>query len=85
MKEKSIKEPIRKKWIWVFMVLLVMVVVPWYFPSAAVEPFILGFPLWAFISLIFSIALCGYLSWLCRTQWNLVEDEEESERMKEER
>ncbi|MGE6753666.1 hypothetical protein ACQKFO_09465 [Rossellomorea sp. NPDC071047] len=77
MKQNQIKEPIRKVWIWIGLILLVLAIVPWYFPSSAVEPFILGFPLWAFISTVFSIALCGYLSWLCVSQWNIVEDEEE--------
>lgn len=77
MKQNQIKEPIRKVWIWIGLLLLVLAIVPWYFPSSAVEPIILGFPLWAFISTVFSIALCGYLSWLCVSQWNIVEDEEE--------
>ena len=71
------KEPIRKKWIWIVLVIILLGNVPWYFPASAVEPFILGFPLWAFVSTIFSILLCGFLSWLCLTQWNMVEDEEE--------
>jgi hypothetical protein len=77
MKQNQIKEPIRKVWIWIGLLLLVLAIVPWYFPASAVEPIILGFPLWAFISTVFSIVLCGYLSWLCVTQWNIVEDEEE--------
>jgi polyferredoxin len=83
MKNKQIKEPIQKKWIWVVLVLILLAIVPWYFPKNAVEPFILGFPLWAFISTVFSIVLCAYLSWLCVSQWNIVEDEEEAERLKE--
>ncbi|WP_246945072.1 hypothetical protein [Bacillus pinisoli] len=83
MKNKQVKEPIQTKWIWVVLVLIVLAIVPWYFPQSAVEPFILGFPLWAFISTVFSIVLCGYLSWLCISHWNIVEDEEEAERAKE--
>ena len=82
MKKREIKEPIRKKWIWIGLVLLILAIVPWYFPAAATEPYILGFPLWAFISTAFSILLSAYLSWLCVSQWNIVEDEEEAARMK---
>ncbi|KIL45106.1 hypothetical protein [Jeotgalibacillus soli] len=82
MKNEEIKEPIRKKWIWIFLVLNLFSIVPWYFPDSAVEPFIFGFPLWAFISTFFSLVLCAYLSWLCITQWNIVEDEEEADNVK---
>ncbi len=30
------------------------------------------------ISVFFSFVLCGYLSWLCLTQWDVVEAEEEA-------
>ncbi|CAG9621217.1 hypothetical protein [Sutcliffiella rhizosphaerae] len=78
MTNKNIKEPIRKIWIWVVFAIILLGIVPWYFPENAVEPIILGFPLWAFISLLFSLLLCAYLSWLCIYQWNIVEDEEEA-------
>nr|WP_263327267.1 hypothetical protein [Neobacillus sp. Marseille-Q6967] len=77
---KEIKEPIRKKWIWIGLVLIVLGNVPWYFSKGFVEPYILGFPFWAFIILVFSIILCAYLSWVCMTQWKIVEDEEEAEK-----
>ena len=80
MNKREIKEPIRKKWIWIGLILLLLAIVPWYFPAAATEPYILGFPLWAFISTCFSILLSAYLSWLCVSQWNIVEDEEEAAR-----
>ncbi|WP_347551284.1 hypothetical protein ABFG93_05405 [Pseudalkalibacillus hwajinpoensis] len=79
----KIKEPIKKKWIWVLLVLLMLAIVPWYFPGKAVHPIIFGFPFWAFISLIFSLVLSGYLSWLCMHEWNVVEEIEESEKRKE--
>ncbi|WP_408011818.1 hypothetical protein ACJROX_28380 [Pseudalkalibacillus sp. A8] len=76
------KEPIKKKWIWIGLVLILIAIVPWYFPEKAVEPIILGFPFWAFLSAIFSLVLCGYLSWLCTHEWNIVEDIEEAEKRK---
>ncbi|WP_400163081.1 hypothetical protein ACAF76_006315 [Brevibacillus sp. TJ4] len=77
MKHGRIKEPIRKTWIWVVLGLIVLGNVPWYIPESAVEPFILGFPFWAFVIVVFSFVLCAYLSWICTTQWHMVEDEEE--------
>jgi hypothetical protein len=84
MEKKKIKEPIQKKWIWVVLFLIVMGIIPWYFPKEAGEIFIFGFPLWAFVSAIFSLILCGYLSWLCLYQWNIVEDLEQKEEIKNE-
>lgn len=83
MENKQMKEPIQKKWIWIVLGFIVLAIVPWYFPKSAVEPFVLGFPLWAFISTFFSLVLCAFLSWICLSQWNLVEDQEEAERVKE--
>ncbi len=76
--KKEIKEPIRKKWIWIGLVIILLGNVPWYFSEAMVEPFIFGFPFWGFIILVFSVILSAYLSWLCLTQWSIVEDEEEA-------
>ncbi|PPA69029.1 hypothetical protein [Jeotgalibacillus proteolyticus] len=79
MSKDQTKEPIRKKWIWIGLVIIMLGIVPWYFPRGTEVPIILGFPYWALISLFFSLLLCGYLSWLCVSQWNIVEDIEENE------
>lgn len=76
----EVKEPIRNKWIWIGLAFIVLAIVPWYWPKGALQSMILGFPLWAFVSTLFSLILCGYLSWLCLHQWHLVEDKEEAER-----
>ncbi|WP_085994269.1 hypothetical protein [Oceanobacillus senegalensis] len=80
MRDKPVKEPIRKKWIWIVLVFIVLGNVPWYLPAGTFEPLILGIPYWAFIVVLFSIILCGYLSWLCITEWHIVESEEENEK-----
>lgn len=54
--------------------------VPWYLPQGTLEPLVLGVPYWLLISVFFSLVLCGYLSWLCLSQWDIVEAEEEEER-----
>lgn len=79
MNSKSIKEPIRKKWIWIGLVLIVLANVPWYFPVGDIYPLVFGLPYWALIILVASLVLSGYLYWVTLTQWNLVEDEEERE------
>ncbi|WP_257347467.1 hypothetical protein [Pseudalkalibacillus decolorationis] len=82
MEKRTIKEPIRKKWIWIVLVLIMLAIVPWYLPVGSAEPIIFGFPYWAWISTFFSLVLCGYLSWLTIHEWNIVEDIEEAEREK---
>lgn len=74
------KEPVRRPWIWVVLALIVVAGVPWYLPQGTLEPLVFGVPYWLLISVFFSLVLCGYLSWLCLTQWKVVEDEEERER-----
>lgn len=75
---KEVKEPIRKKWIWIGLVLIVLGNVPWYFSDSMVKPYIFGFPFWAAMILLFSVIMCAYLSFVCLTQWKIVEDEEEA-------
>ncbi len=77
MENKQVKEPIRKLWIWVVLVLILVFSVPWYLPKGAIEPIIFGFPYWALISVIGTLVLSAYLSYLCTHEWNIVEDEEE--------
>jgi uncharacterized membrane protein len=77
MNNKTIKEPIRKKWIWIAVIILFAGNVPWYLPVGRIKPIIFGFPFWAFVSLLFSLAFCGLVSWVCLKEWNVVEDQEE--------
>lgn len=77
---RPVKEPIRKPWIWVVMAFIMLAAIPWYLPIGSLEPLILGVPYWAFISVVFSLALCAFLSWLCLHEWDVVEEEEEREK-----
>ncbi|QVQ53989.1 hypothetical protein J4H86_09930 [Spiractinospora alimapuensis] len=72
-------EPIRRPWLWVVLVLILLVSVPWYWPAGTLEPVVLGLPLWAWTTLAGSVALCGYLSWLCATQWPDADEEDTDE------
>ncbi|MFB5663414.1 hypothetical protein [Alteribacillus sp. HJP-4] len=82
---KGIKEPIKKPWIWIIMGALILFNAPWYLPVGSTEPYIFGLPYWALISILLSLFLCGFLSWLCLKEWHIVEElEEESKQSKEE-
>jgi hypothetical protein len=50
---------------WVLYGLLFLFSVPWYFPAGAAEPFVLGFPLWCFVS------LCCYVGVALLTIWRI--------------
>lgn len=50
---------------WVAYVLLFAFSVPWYFPAGSGEPFVLGFPLWCFVS------LCCYVGVALLTIWRI--------------
>ena len=76
----SPKEPIRKPWIWVLTVLILLASIPWYLPKGSIGFVLLGLPYWMLISVAFTLIMCGYVSWLCFTQWDVVEAEEEQDR-----
>lgn len=71
------KEPIRKPWIWVVIVIILLAGIPWYLPQGSVQPVFFGVPYWMLIAVVSSLALCGFLSWLCLNEWDVVEAEEE--------
>lgn len=75
-----VKEPIRKPWIWVVITVILLSGIPWYLPQGTVRPVLFGVPYWMFIAVASSLALCGFLSWLCLNEWDVVEAEEEAER-----
>ena len=80
MNSRPTKEPVRKPWIWIVMALIMLAGIPWYLPTGSLRPVVFGLPYWMLISVIFSLVLCGYLSWLALNEWDVVEEEEEAER-----
>lgn len=74
------KEPVRKPWIWIVMALIMLSGIPWYLPTGTLQPVVLGVPYWMFISIVSSLVLCGYLSWVALNEWEIVEEAEESGR-----
>ncbi|WP_088006095.1 hypothetical protein [Indiicoccus explosivorum] len=79
MDNKSIKEPIQKKWIWIILFFIILGNVPWYFQSGSIAPLVWGVPYWTLFIVAFAILLSAFTSWVIMTQWNIVEDEEEDE------
>lgn len=68
---KDVREPVRIKWIWPVLVVIVLLGVPWYLPQGSLEPTIMGFPYWAFISLVMTIALALFLGYVILNCWNM--------------
>lgn len=65
------REPIKVKWIWPVLILIILAGVPWYFPRGAVQPVVLGFPLWAFVSLMMSLLLSVFLYYVITHHWKM--------------
>jgi len=83
---KEVKEPIRYIWIWVALVVILLISIPWYLPKGTIYPIILGFPYWAFISVVSVICLSAFLVYIMHKYWDmeaLMEDEKEPEEKKE--
>lgn len=72
------REPIRKPWIWVGLLAIVLVGIPWYLPPGTLHPLVFGLPAWTLVAVSSSVGLCGFLHWVLSRHWNLVEDTEES-------
>ncbi|MDA2810475.1 hypothetical protein O4J56_07485 [Nocardiopsis sp. RSe5-2] len=70
------REPIRRPWVWIVTAVLIVGGVPWYWPPGTVHPLVLGVPLWALVSMAFTVALAAHLSHVCRTQWAMADEDE---------
>lgn len=65
-------------WVWAGLLALVLAGVPWYLPEGTIGPVVLGFPVWTLVSVLSTLGVCLYLSWMLLRRWNVVEDVEES-------
>ncbi|WP_152656576.1 hypothetical protein [Oceanobacillus sp. CFH 90083] len=74
MKQK--KEPIKNWRIWVVLIVLFVLSVPWYLPTGSYEPFILGVPYWAWIILGVSLAISIVLTYILKHHWHMTDEEE---------
>ncbi|NLS10593.1 hypothetical protein HGQ17_11450 [Nesterenkonia sp. MY13] len=76
--KKRMKEPVQKAWIWWVLAALVVFNAPWYLPEGMIEPYIFGIPAWVLLVLFLSVLLSAFLHWVARSQWDILEDEEEA-------
>ncbi|GAA1210262.1 hypothetical protein [Prauserella alba] len=72
------REPIRNPWIWIGLVVIVLVGIPWYLPPGTLYPLLFGLPVWTLVAVASSVGVCGFLHWALSKHWNLVEDVEEA-------
>ena len=54
----------------VLLALIMLAGVPWYWAQDRVEPFIFGLPVWAFVSLAWSVLLAVYTAWIIIRHWD---------------
>lgn len=72
------REPIRNPWIWIGLIAIILVGIPWYLPPGTLHPLVFGMPMWTLVAVASSIGVSGFLHWALSRHWNLVEDAEES-------
>ena len=77
MSTRPLREPVRKPWIWIVLTVIMLAAIPWYLPQGSIGFTLLGVPAWMLISVAVTLLMCGFVSWLCFTQWDVVEAEEE--------
>ncbi len=76
---RPLSEPIRRPWLWVTFVLLILAMAPWYLPEGATAPLVFGLPYWFVISIAATLAFAAVTSWTCLRRWNLAAPEEEGQ------
>ncbi|MGM8211376.1 hypothetical protein ACLIBH_01145 [Virgibacillus sp. W0430] len=79
---KKRKEPIKNWKVWVVLIPLFIMSVPWYLPAGSYEPIILGVPYWALIILGVSVAISIAITFILKYSWQMTDEEdikEESE------
>jgi len=71
------KEPIKHKKIWIVLIVLYVLSVPWYLPKGTYAPIILGIPYWGWIVLGVSLAISITLTYVIKNYWQLTNEENE--------
>lgn len=73
---KKIKEPIKNWKIWIVLIVLYIMSVPWYFPEGSYNPIILGVPYWAIIIMGVSLTISITLTYILKNCWQMADEEE---------
>lgn len=69
------KEPIKHKKIWIVLLILYVLSVPWYLPKGTYLPIVFGIPYWAWIVLGVSLAISITLTYVIKHYWQLSDEE----------
>ncbi|GIO24041.1 hypothetical protein [Oceanobacillus sp. J11TS1] len=70
------KEPIKNLKIWIVLIILFILSVPWYLPTRSYEPLILGVPYWAWIILGVSLAISIVLTYILKNCLHMADEDE---------
>ena len=62
-----------------YLLTLLVLSIPWYFPSGSTGPIVAGFPLWCLVSLCCYVAVAAITVWRIEDLWRAEEREEETE------
>lgn len=73
------KEPIKNWKIWVVLVILYILCVPWYLPKGSFNPIIFGVPYWALIIMGVSLAVSITLTYILKNCWQMTDEEVKEE------
>lgn len=73
------KEPIKNGKIWVVLIILYALTVPWYFPEGTFHPIIFGVPYWVLVVLGVSLAISITLTYILKNCWNIADEEEKGD------
>lgn len=74
------KEPIKNWKLWIILIILYVLCVPWYLPEGSFNPIILGVPYWALIIMGVSLLVSITLTYILKHHWHVADEEEESEK-----
>lgn len=61
------------------LVVILLAGIPWYLPEGTIGPLVFGFPLWMLVAVLFSVVLCGFLTWVLMRHWHLTDDDHPAE------
>lgn len=73
------REPINMPWLWVALVGIILVGVPWYLPPGTLGVTVLNVPAWFWISIVSAVALSAVTCWACLSCWDLQDHEDWSD------
>lgn len=77
--KNNAREPITMPWLWVAVVGIILIGVPWYLPPGTLGATVFHVPAWFWISIFAAVALSAICCWACLSAWDLEEHEDWSD------